>query len=248
MLAASSKEELKSVFNPTLVDSPSMTLNKLKLLFLTKVGHHDLNIYTKSISCWHQNSSESDAMWALYAQRNAGVAIKSTVPRVLKAFESTSRNINIAKVNYNTDDNLSAMTQGIHDSILIKRHAFHHENEIRIIASTLDGYENAEWTEANQTYNIDHNRQVSSGYYIDCDLNSLIDEVVISPLIPDYTYQAIETVSKEILSSIPIRKSILLAKDDYSINVSNELSVMLRHYQRTRLIVDFDEIPPDERL
>jgi hypothetical protein len=76
-------------------------------------------------------------MWALYAQRDAGIAIKSSVQRVLNAFVSSKRSLGIAKVNYDSQSSLSAMTSGVYDSLLIKRHAFHHENEVRIMRRLL---------------------------------------------------------------------------------------------------------------
>ena len=76
------------------------------------------------------------------------------------------------------------MTSGFYDSLLIKRHAFHHENEVRIIASTFDGYEAPEWTEENQVCNFDPAKIVPPGVYVECDIQSLIEEVVISPLTP----------------------------------------------------------------
>jgi hypothetical protein len=57
-------------------------------------------------------------MWELYAKRSAGVAMKSTVTRILKAFESSRRNIYIAKVDYDSQNRLSALTHGIFDSFL----------------------------------------------------------------------------------------------------------------------------------
>jgi hypothetical protein len=59
-------------------------------------------------------------------------------------------------------------------SLLIKRHAFHHENEVRIIAWTGDGYEAPDWAEENQIYHVDIKKPVPSGVYVDCDVHSLI--------------------------------------------------------------------------
>ena len=51
---------------------------------------------------------------------------------------------------------------------------------------TFDGYESLEWTEQNQLYNVDATKSVSPGLHIECDIHALIEEVVISPLMPFY--------------------------------------------------------------
>src|SRR5215212_227821 len=37
------------------------------------------------INCWHMNKAESAAMWALYSQAGQGIAIRSTLERLLEA-------------------------------------------------------------------------------------------------------------------------------------------------------------------
>jgi hypothetical protein len=227
---------------------PGMSVHYFQLHFLAKLASVEMNAYTHSLSCWHENPSESDAKWALYAQRDAGIAIKSTVHRILNAFSSSKRTLSIAKVTYDSEGRLSAMTSGIYDSLLIKRHAFHHENEVRIIATTYDGYEAPEWTEGNQCYNFNTTTSVLPGVYIDCDIQSLIEEVVVSPLTPLYSYEAMERIVKTLLPSISIRKSQLLFKgDDLPLELfSPELKLLLwDNYRRTRRLLDGDELSLD---
>lgn len=250
ILESKTKEELKSKLQhygevgvaKLIDDAPQKSIYWFQLLFIKRIPLVETNVYTSSISCWHENSSESDAMWALYSQREAGIAIKSTVSRVIKSFESSKRTIHIAKVVYDSGERLSALTSGIYDSILIKRQAFTHENEVRIIALTLDGYETPEWTEANQVHKIDPSRPVSPGVYIGCDVNALIEEVVISPLMELYSYQALKAVSKQFLPSTPIRKSTLLTREDIPLGLPVELKLMWNEYLKTGLLPDINEI------
>jgi hypothetical protein len=197
---------------------PDKPLEWFQMLFLKGHQYVERNAYMNSVSCWHQNQDESDAMWALYAQRNAGVAIKSNVNRILKAFKSSEQTMHVAKVNYDSKNNLSSFTSGMYDSILIKRHAFEHENEVRIIAPTIDE---------------DNNPKESLGSYIDCDIHSLIEEVVISPLMPPYAHEALENISKKILPDIQIRKSLLLTKQEIPWMASNKLRAMWTEYLKT---------------
>jgi hypothetical protein len=224
--------------------APGMSLAFFKLLFITKVPIIERNAYTASLSCWHENPSESDAMWALYAHRDAGIAIKSSVARLLSAFSSTDRIMFIAKVNYDSDDSLSAMTSGVCDSLLIKRHAFRHENEVRIISRSLDGYEAPEWTAENRIYNLDQTKIVPPGIHIDCNLHALIEEVVISPLAPTYACEALTNIGRLLIPDIPIRKSTLFSKreDITRESFQPELISIWDHYIRTGHLLDFDEL------
>ena len=247
VLATKDKNALRSLWPSiaTFMDcAPGMSVHYFQLIFLSTLPRVEMNAYTHSLSCWHENSHESDAMWALYAQRNAGIAIKSTVRRVLDAFAASPRIMRIAKINYDSQSSLSAMTSGNYDSLLVKRPAFHHENEIRIIAGTYDGYEAPEWTQENQRYNIDLTKIVPPGVYIDCDLHSLIEEVVISPLTPTYGCEAIENIAKTLMPSISVRRSNLLSKEEDLLweQLSPELKLLWDHYRRTHLLLDVDEL------
>lgn len=82
-----------------------------------------------------------------------------------------------------------------------------------------------------------------AGVYIDCDLDSLVEEVVVSPLMAMHTYQALDEITKKLRPTIAVRKSILLTKEDVPLAFSGELSVMWEHYVRTRRVLDIDQIP-----
>lgn len=233
IINASSVDELLHVFNMGFIEHMSNDLNKLKVVYLSQVVRPEKNVLTNLISCWHANHGESDAMWALYSKRSAGVSIKSSIKRLRKAFSSNQRVIWAAKVNYDEYDDLSAMSSGIFDSILIKRPAFRHENEIRLIFHNLEGYEAPEWTEESQVYRVDPNRIVPSGGYLDCELVELVDEVVLSPLMPPYVADAIRSVTTALFPSIEIRQSMLASSANFEVALPPELSIMWKNYQST---------------
>jgi hypothetical protein len=246
IVSAKTKDEFKAILSEYghkdsvkyIETAQDHSLAYFQLLYVTNQSYLDQSAYTHSASCWHENHDESDAMWALYAGRNAGIAIKSTVSRVLDAFASSQRSMVIGKVTYDSPTStLSALTSGIYDSLLIKRHAFHHENEVRIIARTLDGYESLEGTTGeNQRYIIDYGKPVVPGVYIECDMYSLIEEVVVSPFMPVYAFDALEDItSRTLCPRPPIRRSPLFTKDDMLPPMSHELALMLEQYRRTGL-------------
>jgi hypothetical protein len=99
VLSAKNKDELRSLW-PSIANMmdhvPQHSLYYFQLIILSRLPSVEMNAHLNSLSCWHENPSESDAMWALYAQRDAGIAIKSTVQRVLDAFASSKRSMIIA--------------------------------------------------------------------------------------------------------------------------------------------------------
>ncbi len=250
VLEADSKESLKEALlrcDETNIANmmelnPDKTFRYFQLIYMSKLPFVDMNARVNSISCWHENPTESDAMWALYARRDAGIAIKSNVRRMLKAFDATTRTIYVAKVAYDSDDALSALTPGICDSLLIKRHAFRHENEVRIIALTTDGYESPGWRPDHQVYSIESSRHVSPGVYIECDIFELIEEVVISPLMAQYCYEALTDVTQTLMPNTPIRISKLLTKNAMPWALSEELKQIWSEYNRTGFLRDIGDI------
>ncbi|MGC9948737.1 MAG: hypothetical protein ABSF64_20405 [Bryobacteraceae bacterium] len=51
------------------------------------------------VSCWHENESESVAMWKLYVSGKEGVAIKTTVSSLVKV-ASVGRELKLGRVGY----------------------------------------------------------------------------------------------------------------------------------------------------
>lgn len=100
--------------------------------------------------CWSLNI-ESDAMWRIYAPNKNGVKIETTVTKLFNSlYRSTSTyprmSCFIGKVDYHSKKSLTAMARDVRDggksavgsynqakSLLIKRIAFKHEEEVRLI-------------------------------------------------------------------------------------------------------------------
>jgi hypothetical protein len=181
-------------------------------------------------------------MWDLYAKKNAGIAIKTTISKTVTAFRNSAHNIAVAKVAYDIDGTMSALTSGIYDSLLIKRQAFAHENEIRLLVFSLVGYEAPGYSEDNQVYNLNVLKSVPTGLYIPCDIEQLIDEIVVSPLIPSYAYEGVAAITKQYMPSTIVRKSRLLTMESFSLGTSADLELILNTYIKTRRLLDVDAI------
>lgn len=139
--------------------------------------------FSALISCCNMGVYESYALWKIYTNPNTGVAIKSTVSKLIKALNDEE--IKIYKVKYiksfedTTYDKEPPFYMSVRNHINIKHinkrvkevyklEAYRYENEIRAIYidySTLNG----------------KNFQVY--------LNKLINEMYVSPFAPSWFYE-----------------------------------------------------------
>ncbi|WP_076433035.1 DUF2971 domain-containing protein [Haladaptatus litoreus] len=128
------------------------------------------------LNCWHENTSESFAMWDIYLENNCGVAIVSTPSRVKNALQINEGEYLTGKVNYidytEGDFNIdSTVTPFFH-----KRESFQHEREYRILyRQGEDAYDD----DGMKTEDFGEN--IPEGIPVSIDIGTLIEEVVISP-------------------------------------------------------------------
>ena len=127
---------------------------------------------------------ESDAMWRIYSQNKDAIKIKTTAEKLFNIIytdDACMATSYIGKVNYFTQSKIqswisslsleySNINQIATESMFMKRDAFSHEQEVRII-KVLDSYA----TERNK---------VSLSY--DIDPEYLIDEYCLDPRLDDY--------------------------------------------------------------
>ncbi|HAY3897758.1 TPA: DUF2971 domain-containing protein [Escherichia coli] len=171
-----------------------------------------INRYADSISAyvnsWNYAEGESYALWKIYTNPNTGVAIKTTVGNVKKAFNNDD--IKIYSVKYiKSFDNQNEDYEPPHyfrrkskeDSALIHRkireiyklNSYKYEREIRAVY-------------------LDNNNL--NGVYFDVDLNNLIDEIYISPFAPKWFYDLVEKIkiNSPYISDKPMNKSEILLR------------------------------------
>lgn len=155
------------------------------LAHLTENGAMDKK--STFISCWHENERESEAMWRLYSSflPNA-IAIKTSYERL---YTSLGKNpeIMIGRVKYiDYRDSFS----DINSSFWRKRKSFEHEKEVRAMM-------------------IDH-KDSGVGKSVECNLETLIEEVLISPTSPQWFYELVSDINKKFELNVPVKKSELL--------------------------------------
>ena len=149
------------------------------------------------ISCWHENSHESEAMWKLYAREKDGIAIKTNFDSFKKSF-TCSKEVYIGRVSY-----VDYKTEFIPESnafypFLHKRKSFAHEHEVRAITTYFTGEICNKLRRADLT-----------GIYYEVDLSLLIKQVIVAPFAQDWFVELVNSVVDRYDLNIPIVKSAL---------------------------------------
>ena len=163
------------------------------------------------ISCWHESSHESEAMWKIYSSANSGIAIKTNFDSFVASF-ITDEQRHLGKVKYIDYDSEKIPDDDLLSPYLHKRKSFEHEQEVRTIIQHIPPEANQEnlpnflsgeiptWPDLCDT-----------GIYYDVDLNMLIQEVVIDPYAPDWLLDLVSSVAKRYGLQARITKSYLAA-------------------------------------
>ncbi len=126
-------------------------------------------------------------MWKLYLSSNLGIAIKSSIERLIKSFEIEDRyDIYVGEVNY-LDYEKDLFNYGnVFCYFFNKRKSFDHEKEIRALVS--HAIENPK-RKANEPYD-------GFGVNIKIDINKLIEKIYVAPFSPEWYFDLIKSVLK----------------------------------------------------
>lgn len=161
------------------------------------------------VNGWHCNEYESAAMWQLYSQENAGIAIQSTASRLNECFENKTQDmVWIGKVDYLDYSKELEDEWNLFKAFVIKRKSFEYENEIRAItflpadgqlgdsrAFNKSGKEKGETSPARQLPPaIDPKDLTDKGKYVHVDLQTLIENVYIAPFSEPWFKEVVESL------------------------------------------------------
>lgn len=173
--------------------------------------------------CWTLERA-SDAMWRIYSPNKNRVRIRTTAGALLDSlYEAHPSNpeakcalgrvqyVNegrLMKIANNTFDDSGILVENIFRSLLFKRKAFKHENEIRLL---YDG-----WAENNTENKL---------YAYNIDPHKLISQIMIDPRV---TYSDFKSLKLEIVKETEYQGSVLRSllyrlPDDVVVNVTNDM-------------------------
>ncbi|MDH0863236.1 DUF2971 domain-containing protein [Mitsuaria sp. GD03876] len=137
------------------------------------------------VSCWHENPSESAAMWRIFLKSNDGVAIRTTVSSLKEQLRRTYLHVEFGRVRYidYSEDFISHLRTFY--PYFHKRKDFEHEKEVRAVV----------WNMPSGTHQI----RVEPGskvFSIDVNPVELIHSIVIAPKADSWFKQLVEKVVK----------------------------------------------------
>lgn len=140
------------------------------------------------VNCWHENDSESDAMWGLYSNRVFGITITSTPSRIRQAFSENNVNLLVTPIEYHDLHSSNKVFNRL--PVTYKHKAFEHEKEYRIY---LTGY----------PLSIEN-----VGVSLPVNTDTLIEKIILSPECPQWFRETIEWAVKSAKIDINIEDSI----------------------------------------
>ena len=150
------------------------------------------------VSCWHQNSGESEALWRLYCPPSTvGVAVKATVGSLWDATANFDAAV-VGRVHY-LDFRRSFAVHDGRERLFCKRLSLSHEREVRAVIPN-------EWVE---------DERPGPGVLVACPLQDILREVVISPFAPGWFQATLQSVMDRFDVALPVRASELLEQPFY---------------------------------
>lgn len=211
------------------------------VLFQTKIYRDEKQIDTETdgrktyVHCW-THVPESDAMWQLYGD-DRSVKIRTTAGKLLGAANNaiaTNKNLSIlfkiGTVTYLPEEDIKAFFSETHrlvdnirchhESMMIKRDFYTHENEVRLVAYDLDDRNRRpEMERHNLKFSPEEpnhmNIQIGSG-----TAGKWIDELVINPQLLDCCKQEVrDRVLKTNFDKNRIKESSLFATPEIVIRL-----------------------------
>ena len=136
------------------------------------------------INCWHENETESEAMWRLYSREQDGVAIRTTFEN-FKDSLVCSDNVYIGRISYVDYNTHFIREDNFLGPYLNKRKSFQHESEVRAVM--------VKWPPGNEPINMRPD-VCNVGINVDVNLDSLIQEIVVDARANDWILEVVQSL------------------------------------------------------
>jgi hypothetical protein len=168
------------------------------------------------VNCWHAGQPESAAMWKIYGSSSGGIAIVSNGGRIDAALSAETKTVHLGAIQYQDAYTFQTGYRNGFDTLMIKRDSYAYEDEVRLVhwdtSALHDSLSNAVWNEEQMRFDgiIDDNRPIVPGINLECDVNVLIERVVVSPFSPPWYLPMIQRLCDQLQFTFPITSSALL--------------------------------------
>lgn len=163
--------------------------------------------------CWTRHTA-SDAMWQIYSEKKNAVRVRTTVGKLINSLNAAQGSwadatCFIGKVNYMGEARLKEFArtifkdditpEAIARSLLVKRNAYKHEREVRLI-----------YIERKDT------KHANGVYKYDIDPHALFDQAMIDPRVPSNEYERFKkhVMKRTGLPDRQIKRSLLYRRPE----------------------------------
>ncbi|QDU62180.1 hypothetical protein Pan216_30470 [Planctomycetes bacterium Pan216] len=201
----------------------AFTKEEVKIALAMELSPDDLKQTSDSaktaagVSCWYLGSDESEAMWRRYSG-SVGVAIETTVGRLITSLEDSKYRLNGGRVNYCdfATHNKPFFDRGELDWILRKRKSYEHEKEYRVIAwpdchsddTCRKDVDSSASDFSTQIHGEESSQINGEGLSVECDVSKLIRRVVVGPR----TFDPLKSLCESIMKSKGLVVSVKRSK------------------------------------
>lgn len=180
--------------------------------FMARSGRR--NFY---VSCWHAAQHESAAMWKIYGAPGAGVAVVTNGARLEAALAASEENTYLGAVQYHEPTYFEIGTPNAFDPMMIKSVSYTYEQEVRLVhwdtSELHDALENFNWNDETMRFDdlIDDPRPLRPGISLSCEIDVLIERVIISPFAPPWYEPMIKRMRDRLGYKFSVHSSKLLS-------------------------------------
>ncbi len=143
------------------------------------------------VNCWHMNDYESQAMWKIYVKSGEGLAIQSSVGRLQDSLSGAIQDIYAGQVSYVNYDDDVIPNSNLFYRVMWKQKSFEYEKELRAIYWRLTRLDR-ESASPDLRELFDN---LPPGFDIVVDLNTLIENIVLSPTSPKWLERLVRTIA-----------------------------------------------------
>jgi hypothetical protein len=159
-----------------------------------------------AVNCWHLSQYESEAMWKLYIYAHQGIAVCSSVSKLIGSFpDDKALLVHVGKVKYIDFDTEPIPAGNLLTPFLYKRKSFEHERELRAVAGK------AEITESDDSFSLKVLNEPFSkpGEDVAVDLSELIASIHLAPGSPAWMERLVASVASRYGLDVPVVRSKL---------------------------------------
>jgi hypothetical protein len=169
------------------------------------------------VNCWHAAPHESVAMWKIYASPGLGLAIVSNGARLAESLRNTDVELHLGSIRYFDESKDQVNWSNGFNVVMAKRSPFSYEEEVRLVywdtSDMFDPLANDKWNDESLRFDdiVPLPELTKEGMAIQCDLDALIQEVVVSPSAPQWYTDTVRQVCERFDLRASVRQSTLLA-------------------------------------